>query len=305
MCLLGAHEDDFLRLNELVAPREGTKLAAEDVREDIEGLMAPGYVKDVVALVEPLDGGRVVLVYAVTPYERVGSVALEGVTALAHEDVDEVAKVGLPASPLMLHAVSGSLRASYERHGYPRARVDARLAPAKPGYPALVLTVDEGPRLALATITFPGAKQVPEAELRKAIKSAPGQAYASPVVELDALTLTHVYYDRGFVNATVKTEPPREVNGGLELAFTIDEGVQFRVGTVKEKGDVLGPEKKLLAGLKVRTNAVFSRAAVREDLDHLQALGKQRGLDLLVTPVTNVNVDRRRVDLSFELELQK
>jgi outer membrane protein assembly factor BamA len=95
----------------------------------------------------------------------------------------------------MLHAVSGALRAVYERHGYPRARVDARLAPAKPGYPALVLAVDEGPRLALRPITFPGAKQVPEAELKK----APGQTYSSPVAELDALTLTHAYYDRGFV----------------------------------------------------------------------------------------------------------
>jgi len=250
VCLIGAHEDDFLRLNEMIAPREGTRLEADAVREDIEALMAPGYVKDVVVVAEPLADQRVKLIYAVAPHDRVGEVRLDGVQALTLDDVDEVAKVGLPASGVMLRAVRGAFVKVYELHGYPHAEVHARLEPTKPGLQALVLTVKEGPRLALGPIAFVGAKKVPTAEMKKVLTSATGAVYSADAVERDAL----------------------------------------------------GPEKPALAALKTKSKAVFSRSVVRDDIERLKALGKKRGVDLNVTPITEVKSDEKRIDLTFELE---
>ena len=71
---MGASEDSYLRLHELVAPREGSPLDADAVRSDIEALFAQGQLKDVVVVAQPLrQQGR----GAQLPGERV-RVDLEG-----------------------------------------------------------------------------------------------------------------------------------------------------------------------------------------------------------------------------------
>jgi outer membrane protein insertion porin family len=302
VCLVGATEDDYLRLHEFVAPREGLPLTAEAVRADIEGLHAMGFVKDVIVVAEPLDEKQVALIYAVAQYDRVSAVKLEGAKVLTLPELEDLAKRGLPANPALARAIEVGVRELYEQKGYAHAEVDVRVTTLGQGNAALTVTVNEGPRVTISAITFAGAKQVSAAELRRAVSSAVGAVYSREAVDRDALALLAVYFDRGMVNARVDSEEPREVRGAIELTFTIIEGDVFRVGKVALKGTPLGPEKDVLKSLMTRPGFVFSRAVVRADLERLRELGRRRGLQLEVTPLTEIKAEAQRIDLTFELE---
>jgi hypothetical protein len=49
---------------------------------------------------------------------------------------------------------------------------------------------------------------------------------------------------------------------------------------------------------------VFSRAVLKRDLERLRLLGERQGLRVGITPLTKVDPDKRRIDLTLEVEKQ-
>jgi outer membrane protein assembly factor BamA len=84
------------------------------------------------------------------------------------------------------------VEALYDGLGYTQAKAVATVKSLGGGSAALSLAVDEGPQVMVGAISFEGAKQVPQAELRKALRSAVGSVFLQELVERDTLALTTV-----------------------------------------------------------------------------------------------------------------
>ena len=302
VCLVGASEDSYLRLHELVAPREGSPLDADAVRADIEALFEQGLLRDVVVVAQPLPRNGVVLSYVVTEYEWISTVAFNGVTAVKTEDLKEVVHAGIRANPYLLKTLSEQVKALYEGLGYPQAKVATSVKSVGGNNASLTLEVQEGPQLRVTKITFEGAKQVPGAELGK--KLLTGAPFLQEVVERDTMAITSVYFDHGMVNVSVTntTRPIAGPPGSIEVVFQVKEGDVFRMGKLTLTGFSLGAEKDVLKGMEAKPKSVFSRAVLQRDMDRLRARAKEKGYVVEVTPLTSVDNDKKTIDVAFELE---
>ncbi len=297
VCLVGASEDAYLRLHELVAPQEGQRLAAESVRETLEALYGLGLVRDAAAVAEPLGDGRVVLSYVVSEYPFIRRVTFEGAKSIVPRDLEEVASPGNRASPLELKRLERAVTKAYVEQGFKAVSVERK------GVEDVVLHIDEGPRSVVKAIRFPGAKTVAEGELLKALKSMVGLPFREDRLEADALAVSQVYYDHGMVNVSV--EPafgPLQAPGATELVFTIAEGPIFKVGKLTVSGVPLGPEKQLMRGFESKAGSVFSRSALKRDIERLRDRAKEHGVTVEVTPITNIDTDKKLIDVDLSLE---
>jgi outer membrane protein insertion porin family len=304
VCLVGASEDSYLRLHELVAPREGVPLDADAVRGDIEALFEQGLVRDVVVVAQPLPSKAVVLSYFVTEYEWLSKVNFSGAKAVKPDELAQVAHAGLRASPFVLKMLSGQVKALYAGLGYPQATAVAALKSVGGGNAELTLQIDEGTRVTVGAITFVGAQHVGEAELRKALKCELGAPWLDDLVERDAFALTAVYYDHGHVNVRVvpSSHPLPAPGGAVELVFTVTEGDIFHLGKLALTGFSLGAEKDVLKLMESKPKSVFSRTVLQRDIERLRDRAKVQGFVVEVTPLTAVDSEKKIIDVTFELE---
>lgn len=302
VCLLGASEDGALKLRERVAPREGATLDAEFVANDLQALFATGLLRDARALAVPSGDRGAVLVYVVAEEALVARVDLTGASAPMEPLLRDVAQLGRRASAFELTRMTAVMRELYARRGHPRASVEARATPSGPGEVLLSVAIDEGPALTLRAVRVVGHRRVPEKELRARLAAKPGALWHGDATA-DEVALTTLYLDRGMVQASVSAEVSEPgADGNVDVTFTISEGEVFRVGKVTLAGHALGEAAKLLGQLETKPGVVLSRSAVQRDLERLRLLAFKRGEKIAVTPVSNVDLDARRVDLELQVE---
>ncbi|MBL8912011.1 MAG: hypothetical protein JNM17_15055 [Archangium sp.] len=306
VCLIGASENAYLRLHEVVAPREGTTLDAPAVRADLEGLFGQGMVRDAQAIAIPFgDGKRVVLAYFVTEYPFISKVRFEGLNGVRADELRDSAPSGARASGMELKKISNAVTEEFIERGYMNATVDVSTASIEGGTVEAVIKVSEGVRTVVQKIRFVGNKRVSEKDLVVAIKTQLGAPFRQDVADLDAMYLSNVYFDRGMVNVRVEPEAISPVKPEqLELVFKVTEGDVFKLGKLSLTGFSLGNDKELMKALESKPGAVFSRSALQRDMERLKDKANKKGLRVNVTPITNVDSDKKLVDIALELEKQ-
>jgi outer membrane protein insertion porin family len=303
VCLVGASEDTYLGMHEFVAPREGSLLELGAVRDDLETLFQRHLLRDVVAVAQPLASKGVVLTYVVTEYESITAVDFTGVSVVRPDEFTEIAHAGMRASPYVLKRIVEAVKALYEDLGHAQAKVDFSVKSLGEGKAALTLNVDEGAQVRVTSISFEGARQLSEFELRKVVRSELAAPYRKDFAERDALALVTLYYDKGMVNAAVTshTRPLAAPPGAVALVFDVTEGDVFRMGKLSLTGFSLGSEKDLLKQLESKPKNVFSRSAVQRDMERLRTRAQVQGHVVEITPLTTVDPVKKTIDVALEV----
>jgi outer membrane protein assembly factor BamA len=154
----------------------------------------------------------------------------------------------------------------------------------------------------VSAIAFDGRKVLAERELLAAVHSHVGEPWRQDVVERDELLLTEVAFDHGLITAKVHAEPVTPTaDGRVTLRFTLEEGPVFTIGALSLKGVPAADQKHLLDSLETRPKQTFVRSQIKRDLQRLEHSGRAHGVTLEVTPVTQVDTAKKKVDITFEL----
>ena len=148
----------------------------------------------------------------------------------------------------------------YRQKGFPDARVtvdNSGLPEGKVAY-----TIDEGPRVKITKVQFKGNKAIKTADLKKAIKLRTREwflwpsYYTEEKVAADVERLRSIYYQRGFLNHSVRAE------GQTYVTFIIEEGPVYKVGKIVITGNKFFDQvtlEKLRDGLKLEPGRVYNR----------------------------------------------
>lgn len=297
--VLGKHVEKVcfvspLALRDVVAAAEGHELDAATVREALGALFATGLVRDAEAVATPVDGERVVLTYFVASYPRVSNVRVEGAKAFAGDAVLDGLNPGdfAYASGMTLQKLRAAVVEFYQEHGYPAADAQVALVGDE-----AVITVTEGELASVDHIRLVGVKKVMEAELRAALTSKEGAVFQEDVAARDVFALNAVYFDHGMVRATVEVS-----RVGKELVFTVNEGDIFKLGKLSFSGYALSDGDAFLKALESKKGTVFSRLAVQRDLKRITERASKEGARVNVTPMTDLDADKKLINVTFELE---
>ncbi len=85
-------------------------------------------------------------------------------------------------------------------------------------------------------------------------------------LKTDVERLTAFYYDHGYVNVKVDEPLVERKDDGLNVTIKIDEGEQYKVGTVKLGGDATATTELNVPQLEMKSGDVFRASKLRKDI---------------------------------------
>ncbi len=216
-------------------------------------------------------------------------------------------KVGEYLDPILAEAYRGTLSEFYRSNGFAFAEVALDNEKLKNG--RVVYSIDEGPRVRITKVRFSGNRAIKASALKKAIKTTTSKwlvlpkYYVAEDVSEDVLRLQSIYYNRGYLDYSVK---PRvdftKDRSRAHITFEIDEGPVFTIRKVIFAGAGHFDEQTLLSGLKLKQGQAYNKRLADSHAKRLGKLyGEQGYIDAKVVQspqfVAGVNV----VDVLFEI----
>lgn len=258
-------------VGELVAPR---KLA-----QDLRRLWGLGYFEDVRVEADKTARG-VVLVYVVEERPTVRKIIVEGNDKIKLDDINEV--LDLEKNKVLdlgkVQANVEKVKALYTESGLFLAEVAYELRPVtdEPGKTDLVLVISESEEVIVRGITFVGNTAFTDKELRKAVQTRvggylsiafpkrAGGVFNREAFQQDYAFLRSYYSDHGYLDMSPK-DPELALSADrrfVYLTIPVDEGPQYRVGSISASESLAKGEKEL-----------FSEAVLRESIDPVLEVG--------------------------------
>jgi len=159
-----------------------------------------------------------------------------------------------------------TIRGMYRAEGFLEAEVDRILEFSDDKRRVtLNFVIDEGPRYVVSDVTFKGNSIFTDEELTRRISLGVGGFYTSLGMKRDVQKLKDGYGELGFVDTQVngnyvyKTE-----RGQVDLVFTIDEGVQQRVGQITIRGNEETQSRVIRREMRVFPDQLYNTVAVDE-----------------------------------------
>lgn len=308
-------EDDAIRVN--LATKAGSLLEAQRLRADIRSMWRMGFFKDVVVEAEPTDTGGVIITFSLSEKSSIRKVLISGNKELGIDKINEVLDLKRD-SILDISKIKKNrekIHDLYVEKGYYLASVEYDIRTANESEVDVWYIVDENSKVEIRGVSFIGNKSIPDKDLRSIIATKKGGAlsflsdggiYQEEMFERDLLIITAHYYDRGFINVKLGTPQIRLSRDKqyMYLSIPIDEGPTFNIGAIKFKGDIDDQERAFFDNrLTIKEGSLFNRSKVGTDIQRLTNYYKDRGYAYVnVTPLTSVNLEKRTVALTFEIE---
>jgi len=214
-------------------------------------------------------------------------------------------EVGDYLDPILAEAYRRTIAEFYRKKGF--TFVEVTLDSDKLEQGQVVYTIDEGPRVKIASVNFSGNDSLKTSALKKAVKTKtkkwffwPGY-YIEEVPAEDVARLENIYYERGFLDFDITAQ--REFNKDrkkVRITFDIDEGPIYTVREISVAGNNNFDDQKLLEGLKLEQGQIYHKRRADSHTREILKLYQESGfVDAQVEQrlVLDVNV----VDIEFDI----
>lgn len=299
----------------VVKIKAGDVLVNDKTDDDIRAIFKLGHFQDVQAAVESSDKGAV-LVYVVSEKPIVRAVSFEGNKELATDKLKEALefKQNSIFTTKDLAKSIAKIKKLYGDDGYYLAEVEPVVTKSSPTELSVKFKITEGKKILIRTIHFDGNKAFSNRKLRGVMETQEkwflswltnAGTYKEEVLKNDSALIADFYMNNGFINVKVGEPAVKltDAKDALEVFVGITEGDQFRVGEIGFKGELLESAADLRKKLKSESGELFSRAVLRTDIFTLTDVYGDKGYAFAnVNPLTKVDVEKKLVDMTFDME---
>ena len=261
----------------------------EDLLEDSQSMIeaylhAQGYRDAMAMYTREERAGELIITFRITRGPRfvLGSVMLTGNFVLATQQLVPLVRLkeGEPFIRATLAMGVTAIENTYRVSGFTRPQVKATesvVAPEDPRDPDrlvnLTITIVEGPRTEVRSVTFEGHEALSEAELRKRMATAPGRVYSVVDVLSDRDAIVQAYHDLGYENVVVTPQPTfTENDTRADVRFTIVEGPQIIVDHVIIAGNRHISTETIEREIALRPGEPYGESAVVQSRLNLRRL---------------------------------
>jgi outer membrane protein insertion porin family len=300
-----------------IRSREGGPFSPDQVREDLRSIFALGYFTDVQVDIKSTPKGKEVI-FIVAEKPPIREVVITGNQKVKLDDIKE--KVTLaPRSILNLEKVKENaeqIRRLYFSKGYYGVKVEHKIDYLETNEAVVTFRIVEGPKGHIKKIAFKGNKNIKSSQLKKVMMTGQWNLFSivtktgvldEDILRNDIQLLTAYYFDQGYLDAKI-SEPKIDLRDPkrIRIEIEIEEGPQYRLGTIDFKGDLLTTKEALFQALKLKRNDVYSNSAVRSQISALMEKFANQGYAYAeIVPETVVDSQRLLVHLTFEINKKK
>jgi len=289
-------------------------VTAASVSEDIKSIYNTGFFSQVTASMVG-EKGRATLRYVVVEKPVVRKVFITGNEEVSEKDLADVFKFGTNRflDKARVEALMRSAQAFYQAKGFYDATFEYSVVPVSDNQVDLTFQVTEGRKFKITSITFRGVREVDADELLDVMQTKEHVWYKSwllgtgrlnkEMLDNDRSLLRQWMLDHGYLDGVV-SEPQLDVKDGeIAIAFDVQEGSQYSIGTVTVSGDLIeGDSAKTLEGVATIVGETFSASKVREDAFKISDKFSDRGYAFAnVVPGTSVDKLNATVGIDFNV----
>ncbi len=295
--------------------REGETLSQAHLREDLKAIYKMGYFTDVRMDVSDTPEGRILTVL-VKEKPSIREIMVKGNQKLKKDKILVVMnlKTFSVASEGAIKEDINKVQQAYRDKGYYEAQISYELVPAGANDVNLVLTVNDGGKLAIKDIEFEGNQAFSSKELRKVMETKERGFFApvawitgagklnKDVLERDLEKVAAYYYNHGYIKAKVG-EPKVDIKGKwIYITIPVQEGPEYHVAKIDITGDLLEDKEKLIDLLKTPKEKVYSREVLQQDLTTLADFYADQGYaNADVVPLIKEDNEKMVVDVTFDI----
>ncbi len=302
----------------VVGSKVGERVSQKRIAEDIRRIYGLGFFHDVRVELDRAPGGGAVITYVVQENPVIRQVSLSGNEEIPSDDIKEKLTITVGSTvdyPLLLEN-KARIEAQYQAKGYYQAQVTYTLEPQGEGSVGVNFDVVEGKKLKLRDVDFRGNQALSDSQLKGVMQTKVWTVtswvtqmwdnsglYAEPLFYQDLDKIQRLYMDQGYIRVQIG-EPQVVVNDeGITVAVDVNEGPQFKVGTIDVLGDETMDRDSLIGLIVQQPGDVFSRSKLTGDVDRLRSFYGDRGFyDASVNPITQVDPEKLTVACNFEVK---
>jgi outer membrane protein insertion porin family len=262
------------------------------------------------------EAGASVLTFIVQERPLVRNVRFEGNDKLTTEKLREVITVKVPDiyDPFEVNNSVEQVKVAYIMEGYYAAEITADSHVNEKNETLITFRIKEGDIVRIKDIRFDGNTVFDEGEIRGAMDTKEKWIfswitdrgnYNELLLNQDLERIADLYFDEGYVRVKVREPVISLVDNDkhMLLLIHIDEGTQYRMGTVDAQGDLTRDKEELLALVGLNPGDVFSRGQLRKGVEVVTDVYADQGYAYAnVSPLTRANDESKLVDMMLDIE---
>ncbi len=290
----------------------GGGLSAHQIDEGLKGLYATGLFQDIQIRQA---GGRLIVTVVENPV--INRIAFEGNSKAKDEQLlaEIQSKVRGTLSRPMVQSDTQRIIEQYRRNGRFNVQVVPKIIELPNNRVDLVFEIREGKKTGIKSIKFVGNKAYSDFRLKDVIKTTEtsilsflksSDVYDPDRLEADRDLLRRFYLKHGFadVRITAVTSEFDPGSSGFLVTFMIEEGDQYRFGTVDIQSNVRAVDAaSLLDKLKARAGNVYNAEAVEKSVEDIAVAVARRGYPFaVVRPRGDRDFENRKINVAFLVE---
>jgi outer membrane protein insertion porin family len=311
-------EDQSIR-NRLLQ-KTGQPLSREAIEKDIKSIYRMGYFEDVKVELEPFEGG-LKIIYLVKEKPTIVSIKFEGNKEFDQDKLSEHINItpGVISDASLIQDNLQQLRDFYEGEGYWHVRIVPVLKKINPAEVALTILIDEGKKVKIKEIRIEGNQALSDRKIKKAMKTrswwifsfltsswTTAGFYKKSEMEADLERIRNLYYDHGFLNIKIGDPEIKLISNRRKMIITISlsEGPQYRVSSVRYKGNDTFNEKSFTGLLPLKTGDIFSRKKLNEGIKKITEYYTERGY-AMVSVLPNILTNEKNNTVGILMNIKE
>ena len=305
-------------IRETIRSAPGT-VSRQQINEDIKKLYQTGYFEQVQVKLRT-EAGQSVLVYQVSEKPQVRKIFIKGNDEISEADLAPVARFneGRLVDTYAISQVIRKVESYYQGQGYYDIGVSHSVTPVTNNQVDVTFSVQEGVRYHIEEIVLHGVENNDVDEILDGIQTKEYSFWTSwllgtgrlnqEMLDNDKNIIRQYLIDHGYVDSTVSAPTIEKMeDSGLRIAFDIEEGPQYRIGTLQARGDLIdGSVDKTLEGIELSEGDVFNATQLRKDSFTIGEKFSDIGYAFVnVVPDTRVQRETSTIDVAYEVNQGK
>lgn len=307
--------------------REGDEFNEELIYSDFKTLWSTGFFSDIRIEKENGSSGCILKIY-VEENPVVKNVEYKKSKSIKEEDIRNKLKEKnislLPYSyysPYKIMKVEEVIKELLQSKGLVNGKVNTKIKKEK-GEFEISFEIDEGSKVRVGEIAFEGNKRLSSKALRKGMKEikkhgiiawiTSKDVYSQEKLEKGLEKLKEFYQSKGFMEVKIgnpRTEKIKKRDIFLskkemvKLIIPVEEGPQYRLGSINISGNKVLPAKVLESILKMKKGYVYNVKKRNKGIEEIQKLYGEGGYFYAqIMPIENLDPEKRLVHLELHVQ---
>ncbi len=297
----------------VIVSEKGDIADPEKLSEDLKLIYQMGFFNDVVVRQRTLDKG-VEIVFQVSEKPSVRKIEFTNNRVYDTKELRDIISTttGSILNIYKIHSDTEKIKHLYTDKNYHNCQVAYEIKELDNNQADIIFRITEGKKLQIKTISFDGNHHFSKDDILDEMKTSEKGFWSFLTssgdlneMELsnDTIRIESLYKNNGFIDVKVSDPKIDYEKDHIKVSFKIEEGKQFKIGTVDIGGDVITSRENLLEAIAIDSGKLYSREKVRKAMIALTDIYSDKGYaNVNVAPRIHKEESAGVVDISFLIE---